>query len=47
MDAARKLGVADAFASVPDAPAFWLAKRAEAVAGMVPSTYQRGIDAGG
>ena len=35
--------IADAFDNVPDAQAYWLAKRAEAVADMVPSTYQRGM----
>ncbi|MEQ9639134.1 MAG: NADH:flavin oxidoreductase/NADH oxidase [Alphaproteobacteria bacterium] len=43
MDAARKLGVEGAFDSVPSAQAFWLAKRAQSVKDMVPSTYQRGI----
>ena len=43
MDAALKLGVDGAFASVPSPQAYWLAKRASAVKGVVPSTYQRGI----
>jgi 2,4-dienoyl-CoA reductase-like NADH-dependent reductase (Old Yellow Enzyme family) len=46
MDAARKLGVEEAFASVPAAQAYWLAKRAQSVKDMVPSTYQRGIESG-
>jgi 2,4-dienoyl-CoA reductase-like NADH-dependent reductase (Old Yellow Enzyme family) len=47
MDAARKLGVADAFGTVPPPQAYWLAKRAASVKEVVPSTYQRGIRAGG
>ena len=43
MDAARKLGVEGAFDTVPSAQSFWLAKRAQSVKDMVPSTYQRGI----
>ena len=43
MDAAQKLGVDREFASVPSAQAYWLAKRASAVKGVVPSTFQRGI----
>jgi 2,4-dienoyl-CoA reductase-like NADH-dependent reductase (Old Yellow Enzyme family) len=43
MDAAQKLGVDREFASVPSPQAYWLAKRASAVKGVVPSTYQRGI----
>ena len=39
MDAARKLGVDQDFASVPPAQAYWLAKRAQAVKTVVPSTY--------
>ena len=42
-DAARKLGVADAFAAMPPAQSFWLEKRAGAVKNLVPSTYQTGI----
>ena len=43
MDAAQKLGVDREFASVPSPQAYWLAKRASAVKGVVPSTFQRGI----
>jgi 2,4-dienoyl-CoA reductase-like NADH-dependent reductase (Old Yellow Enzyme family) len=39
MDAARKLGVDPDFASVPPAQAYWLAKRAQAVKTVMPSTY--------
>jgi 2,4-dienoyl-CoA reductase-like NADH-dependent reductase (Old Yellow Enzyme family) len=41
MDAAQKLGVDREFASVPSPQAYW---RASAVKGVVPSTFQRGID---
>jgi 2,4-dienoyl-CoA reductase-like NADH-dependent reductase (Old Yellow Enzyme family) len=44
-DAARKLGVETAFEAMPDAQKFWLEKRARAMKGMVPSTYQTGINA--
>ncbi len=40
MDAARKLGLDDAFDLMPPPYRFWLAKRAEAVADIVPSTYE-------
>jgi 2,4-dienoyl-CoA reductase-like NADH-dependent reductase (Old Yellow Enzyme family) len=43
MDAAQKLGVDGEFASVPSPQAYWLSKRASAVKGVIPSTYQRGI----
>jgi 2,4-dienoyl-CoA reductase-like NADH-dependent reductase (Old Yellow Enzyme family) len=43
MDAAQKLGVDKQFASVPPPQAYWLAKRATSVKGVVPSTYQRGM----
>jgi len=43
MDAAQKLGVDKQFASVPPPQAYWLAKRASSVKGVVPSTYQRGM----
>ena len=43
MDAAQKLGADRGFASVPSPQAYWLAKRANAVKGVVPSTFQRGI----
>ena len=46
MDAAQKLGVDRQFASVPSAQAYWLAKRAQSVKDMVPSTFQRGIGEG-
>lgn len=44
MDAAQKLGVDKKFAVVPPPQAYWLAKRASSVKGIVPSTYQRGLD---
>ena len=44
MDAARKLGVECDFESVPPQQSYWLAKRAQSIADMVPSTYQVGID---
>jgi 2,4-dienoyl-CoA reductase-like NADH-dependent reductase (Old Yellow Enzyme family) len=44
MDAAQKLGVDREFASVPPAQAYWLAKRAQAVKSVVPSTYAKGIN---
>lgn len=43
MDAAQKLSVDKQFASVPPPQAYWLAKRASSVKGVVPSTYQRGM----
>jgi 2,4-dienoyl-CoA reductase-like NADH-dependent reductase (Old Yellow Enzyme family) len=43
MDAAQKLGLDREFASVPPPQAYWLAKRASSVKGVVPSTFQRGI----
>jgi 2,4-dienoyl-CoA reductase-like NADH-dependent reductase (Old Yellow Enzyme family) len=43
MDAAQKLGVDKQFAVVPPPQAYWLAKRASSVKGIVPSTYQRGL----
>ncbi len=46
MDAAQKMGVDASFASVPPPQAFWLAKRAAQLKTMVPSTYQKGINAG-
>ena len=46
MDAAQKLGVDPQFASVPSAQAYWLAKRAQSVKSVVPSTYMKGMNAG-
>ena len=43
MDAAQKLGVDPKFASVPPAQAYWLAKRAQSVKSVVPSTYMKGL----
>ncbi|HTR86749.1 MAG TPA: NADH:flavin oxidoreductase/NADH oxidase [Reyranella sp.] len=43
MDAAQKLGVDREFASVPSAQAYWLAKRAQSVKSVVPSTYMKGL----
>ena len=42
-DAARKLGVEDAFAAMPPAQSYWLDKRARSVKDMEPSTYRRGL----
>ena len=44
MDAARKLGLERDFGSVPPQQSYWLAKRAQSIEDMVPSTYQVGID---
>jgi hypothetical protein len=46
MDAAQKLGVDRQFGSVPPAQAYWLAKRAQSVKSVVPSTYMMGMNAG-
>jgi 2,4-dienoyl-CoA reductase-like NADH-dependent reductase (Old Yellow Enzyme family) len=43
MDAAQKLGIDRRFALVPPPYSYWLAKRAEAVPGMAPSTYRVGL----
>ena len=43
--AALKLGVGKDFALVPPAQAYWLAKRAQAITSVTPSTYGKGIDA--
>ncbi len=43
MDAAQKLGVDKQFASVPSAQAYWLAKRAQSVKDVVPSTFMKGM----
>mgnify|MGYP003621803841 CR=1 FL=1 len=45
MDAAQKLGVAPQFGSVPSPQAYWLAKRAQSVKTVVPSTYMKGLHA--
>lgn len=45
MDAAQKMGVDPQFAAVPPPQSYWLAKRAQSVKGVVPSTYQKGIEA--
>ena len=34
------------FGSVPAAQAYWLAKRAQSVKSVVPSTYMKGMNAG-
>jgi 2,4-dienoyl-CoA reductase-like NADH-dependent reductase (Old Yellow Enzyme family) len=44
MDAAQKLGVDANFASVPSPQAYWLAKRAQSVKSVVPSTYMKGMN---
>ncbi len=46
MDAAQKMGVDKDFASVPSPQAYWLAKRAQQVKELQPSTYQKGMNAG-
>ena len=43
MDAAQKLGVDQQFGSVPPPQAYWLAKRAQSVKSIVPSTYMKGM----
>lgn len=43
-DAARKLGVAAAFAGMPDAQRYWLEKRDGAVRELLPSTYAPGLN---
>jgi 2,4-dienoyl-CoA reductase-like NADH-dependent reductase (Old Yellow Enzyme family) len=44
MDAAQKLGVDKSFGLVPPPQSYWLAKRAQSVTAVVPSTYGRGIE---
>ena len=44
MDAAQKLGVDRQFGSVPPPQAYWLAKRAQSVKSVVPSTYMKGLN---
>ena len=46
MDAAQKLGVDKQFGSVPPPQAYWLAKRAQSVKSVVPSTYTKGLSHG-
>ncbi len=46
MDAAQKLGVDKSFASVPSPQAYWLAKRAQSVKDVQPSTYRSGMKVG-
>jgi 2,4-dienoyl-CoA reductase-like NADH-dependent reductase (Old Yellow Enzyme family) len=43
MDAAQKLGVDHDFALVPSPQAYWLAKRAQSVRGVLPSTFMKGM----
>lgn len=45
LDAAMKLGVADAFESTPPNAGYWLRKRAESVS-VEPSTFRRGLEEG-
>ena len=45
MDAAQKLGVDRRFELVPPPYSYWLAKRAAAAKGIVPSTWRAGSDA--
>ena len=40
------LGVDRQFGSVPPAQAYWLAKRAQSVKSVVPSTYMKGLSNG-
>ncbi len=44
MDAAQKLGIDQGFELVPPPSAYWLAKRAQSVKTVTPSTYQRGLE---
>ena len=44
MDAAQKLGVDAPFGLVPPPQAYWLAKRAQSVKSVVPSTYSKGMN---
>ena len=44
MDAARKLGVEDAFKLMPSPYSYWLAKRADSVKDVTPSTYKAGTE---
>ena len=46
MDAAQKLGVDAKFESVPSPQAYWLAKRAQSVKSVQPSTYRKGMKVG-
>jgi 2,4-dienoyl-CoA reductase-like NADH-dependent reductase (Old Yellow Enzyme family) len=46
MDAARKLGVENAFGLVPPAQSYWLGKRASSVKTVEPSTYRMGLQDG-
>ena len=46
MDAAQKLGVDQQFGSVPPPQAYWLAKRAQSVKSVVPSTFMKGMNVG-
>jgi 2,4-dienoyl-CoA reductase-like NADH-dependent reductase (Old Yellow Enzyme family) len=45
MDAAQKLGIDAKFESVPSPQAYWLAKRAQSVKDVRPSTYMKGMSA--
>jgi 2,4-dienoyl-CoA reductase-like NADH-dependent reductase (Old Yellow Enzyme family) len=45
MDAAQKMGIDRNFAAVPSPQAYWLAKRAQSVKGVQPSTYMKGMNA--
>jgi 2,4-dienoyl-CoA reductase-like NADH-dependent reductase (Old Yellow Enzyme family) len=47
LDAALKLGVGDAFDAAPPNAAYWLAKRAETITMMEPSTYRPAADTSG
>ena len=44
ISAAQKLGVDQQFGSVPPAQAYWLAKRAQSVKSVVPSTFMKGMN---
>jgi len=45
LDAARKLGAAPGFDTIPAQGGWWLGKRAQSARTVVPSTFQQGIDA--
>jgi 2,4-dienoyl-CoA reductase-like NADH-dependent reductase (Old Yellow Enzyme family) len=46
LDAALKLGYSDAYDLMPSPYSFWLAKRAQAISDMTPSTFVSASDAG-
>lgn len=46
MDAAQKMGIDRDFASVPSPQSYWLAKRAQSVKNVQPSTFMKGMKEG-